>query len=175
MAEKPVTDAVLADWLGVSDRMVRDLAERDLVVKVGRNRYGLKASVQRYAANIRATAAGRSAEGDIDLVTERALLARQQRIGQEIKNDLATGSVVPLDDVIAGVTAQNHRVRNKLLAIPAEVAPRAAVLKSADEVRALIEDEIVQALQELTDGREDVSLDQARAEFSERYGEAAHA
>lgn len=170
MSDAPVSDAVLADWIGVSARHVRELAERELVVKVGRNRFDLKASVARYAGNLRATAAGRSAEGDIDLVTERALLARQQRIGQEMKNEVTRGSLVSIDMVLGATAAQARRVRNKLLSIPSKVASRAAALRSAEPIRALFEDEVIQALGELTDGGEGhVPLEEARAAFRDRF------
>lgn len=171
MARELVSDQVLATWLGVTPRTVRELAERDIIERVGRNKYDLRASVTAYAANLRAVAAGRSAEGDIDLPTERALLARQQRIGQEMKNDLVRGDVVLIDVVMGATIAQYAKVRNKLLALPAKVAQQAAALRQAEPVRALIEREVVQALDELTSGAEGrITLDEARAAFLKRFG-----
>ena len=90
---------------------------------------------------------------------------------RQLEFDIKSGAVVPIDVVIAGVVEQNSRVRTKMLAIPTRVAPRAAVLRSADEVRALLEADVIQALKELTlDGEGDVSLDDLRRIIRERFG-----
>lgn len=50
-----------------------------------------------YCSNLREVAAGRATDGSIDLPTERAMLAREQRIGQRIKNDVALGAYAPIE------------------------------------------------------------------------------
>jgi hypothetical protein len=69
---------------------------------------------------------------------------------KQLEYDTKSGAVVLVEEVATAVVAEFARVRNKLLNIPTRVAPRAAMLKSADEVRALLEDEIALALAELT-------------------------
>ena len=90
---------------------------------------------------------------------------------RQLEFDVKSGAVVPIDVVMAGIVEQYARVRTKMLSIPTRVAPRAAMLKSADEVRALIEAEVHQALQELTlDGEGHVTLDGVRDGLRERFG-----
>ncbi|WP_407529422.1 hypothetical protein [Methylobacterium oryzisoli] len=90
---------------------------------------------------------------------------------RRLEFDLKSGAVVPIDTVIAGIVEQYARVRNKLLNLPTRVAPRAAVLKSAEEVRALVEAEVLLVLQELTlDGEGHVSLSELRDVLRERFG-----
>lgn len=89
---------------------------------------------------------------------------------RQLEFDQKSGAVVPIDAVVAGVVEQYAKVRNKLLNIPTRVAPRAAVLRSAEEVRALIEAEVNLVLQELTlDGDGDSQADQ-RAVIRNRFG-----
>lgn len=59
-----------------------------------------------YCERMRAVAAARaSEEGGVDLVQERALLAREQRIGQAHKNAVARGEYAPIG-VLADVLAE---------------------------------------------------------------------
>lgn len=90
---------------------------------------------------------------------------------RQLEFDVKSGAVVPIDTVIAGIVEQSSRVRNKLLNIATRVAPRAAVLRTAEEVRALVEAEVTLVLQELTlDGQGHVSLDDVRGDIRERFG-----
>jgi hypothetical protein len=68
---------------------------------------------------------------------------------RELEYDRDSGSVVAVADVARKVASEYALVRNRLLSIPARVAPRVAVIKSAEEVKALLEAEISQALREL--------------------------
>lgn len=89
---------------------------------------------------------------------------------RQLEFDLKSGAVVPIDVVIAVLVDQLARVRNKVLNIGVRIAPKAAILKSAEEVRALYDDEAAAALEELTlDGR-GLGLDDLRAVLSERFG-----
>ena len=90
---------------------------------------------------------------------------------RQLDFDLKSGRVVPIDVVIAGIVEQSARIRNKLLSLPTRVAPRAAVLRSSEEVRALVEREVALILQELTlDGHGHVSIDDLRDVLRERFG-----
>ncbi len=90
---------------------------------------------------------------------------------RQLEFDQKSGAVVPVEAVVAGVVEQYAKVRNKVLNIPTRVAPRAAVLRSAEEVRALIEVEVNLVLQELTlDGDGDVDSANQRAVIRNRFG-----
>lgn len=69
---------------------------------------------------------------------------------RELEYDKEVGAVVEIAESIRQIGVEYAAVRSRLLAIPSKVAPRAALLSSPDEVRALIEVEIVEALKELT-------------------------
>ena len=82
-------------------------------------------------------------------MAERALLAREQWIGQRMKNDTARRLLLPRDEVSAAVQAAFARVRARMLAIPTRAAPQVILLKSIAEVKALLTELGHEALQEL--------------------------
>lgn len=149
---RDVTAQELSEWLGVSDRVVRELAQRNIIPQSKRNRYPLKASVTAYCNQKREVAAGRAPSGDsdLDLVAERARLAKEQADGQEIKNALARSEVVPAADVekVWGQLIDRFRVR--LLAVAPRVAPLIKPSHTVAEIEALIADAINEALAELS-------------------------
>jgi len=69
---------------------------------------------------------------------------------RELEYDRESGLVIEIAESVKQIGIEYAAVRSRLLAIPNKVAPRAALLSSPDEVRALIEVEIVEALKELT-------------------------
>ena len=84
----------------------------------------------------RATA-DRSGAGDQpNLEAERALLAREQRIAQEMKNQAARGQLLPRAEVTAAVQSAFTRVRARMLALPTKAAPQVVLLKAIAEVKA---------------------------------------
>jgi phage terminase Nu1 subunit (DNA packaging protein) len=68
-SKKFVGASVVADWLGLSVRRVRELAAAGVVAKAGRNKFDLKAAVRSYAEHMREQAAGRAG---IDVATDIA-------------------------------------------------------------------------------------------------------
>lgn len=88
--------------------------------------------------------------------------------------DKAIAAVVEIDDVVMAVVAEYALVRNKLLNIASKIAPRAAALRSAEEVKALIDGEIAQTLEELTlDGYGSLGADELRRDMQRRFAKAS--
>jgi hypothetical protein len=69
---------------------------------------------------------------------------------RQLEYDQKSGAVVAADDVAQAVAGEYAVVRNRLLSIPAEVAPRVAILKSAEEVQAFLAKEVAKVLEGLT-------------------------
>lgn len=98
-----------------------------------------------YCSHLREQAAGRQATGDIDLPTERALLAQAQRLKLEREAQVARRELVAADDVITAWTRLVGACRSRLLAIPS----RMGSLHGA-EVAANVEMFVFEALDELS-------------------------
>lgn len=96
------TQQMLADILGVSQPRISQYMA-DGVIPQGT----LLEQIQAYSAWLREQAAGRGSAmiGGLDLVQERAALAREQRVSYEIKNAVARGEYAPIG-LLADVLAQ---------------------------------------------------------------------
>lgn len=100
--ERSPTQAEIAEHLDMSDRNLRDVLQ---ALGLDHKQVSLSALRVAYIRRLREQAAGRagSETGGLDLVQERAALAREQRIGQAIKNGVARkeyGPVGLLADVL---------------------------------------------------------------------------
>lgn len=103
--ERAPTQVEIAAHLDMSERNLRDVLEQ-----LGANHKQTSLAEIRvgYIRRLREQAAGRLGDGDMDLVQERAALAKAQRIGQEIKNAVAQAEYAPvglLADVLAAASA----------------------------------------------------------------------
>lgn len=146
-----VTGDELGAWLGVARRTITDYAVEGKVIKAGRG-FDLRASVTAYCAHIREIAAGRSnGEDGLDLVAERARLAKEQADAQEMKNALMRGELLKRGDVDAAVAAAFARVRARLISVPAKLAPVVMTMDGTAEAQAAIRDAIYEALRELSE------------------------
>lgn len=83
--------AEVANHLGISERTVRDLE-----IKLGfKTDYTISEIRLAYIDHLREQAAGRAATGEIELVTERAMLAKAQRERIEMQNEVTRGTLAP--------------------------------------------------------------------------------
>ncbi len=160
-----VPTAVVCEWLGITAQAVSDLAKRGIIPKAGRDKWALQAVVTAYTAHMREVAAGRKADTDqaLDLVQERAQLARAQREYQDMRNAEKAGQLLPRAVVDQAVVDAFTRVRTKLLRIPAKAAARPGEMQSATLIRSTLEAMVLDALGELAD----VKVDQVPANDAE--------
>lgn len=97
------TTSEMCSWLGITKVALHDMRKRGVCEMVSRDRWDCKKTVQAVMRHYRDVAAGRKAESHdgeaIDLVTERALLAREQRISCEMDNDVKRGNLLRIEDV----------------------------------------------------------------------------
>lgn len=139
----------LASLLGVSHQTVRTAA-----VKLSRGQFDVAATLRQYLDRLRQHAgrAGRpSASSDTEaLRAEKLRLTAAQREAQELKNAQMRAELVPVMQVRQEWTALATDLRAGLMAIPARVSARAGLSR---EAAALLEAELREALEELTDER----------------------
>ena len=103
--------------VGVSQKSVSDMISRG-VIKKGQN---LGQWLLLYCAHLREHAAGRATLNELDLATERAGLAREQKIRIEMQNAITRREYGPIEalelglsDVMAKVAAQLDTIPGKL-------------------------------------------------------------
>lgn len=76
--------------------------------------------LQAYCDRLREVAAGRGSEGGgLDLVQERAALAREQRIGQALKNAVAREEYAPISALAVVLAAASQSVAERFEVLPA--------------------------------------------------------
>lgn len=151
MASRPkpaggVDELTLAKLFDCSDRNIRDLAKRNLVVKVGPGRYDLGKSVQSYVKHLRGMAAGHKS-GDDDLVAERARLTRRQAEEIEMRLALKRGEAIEIDQVAPALERIVRSVQLSLLAVSAKAAGKMPHLTRQDiaQFDALVRDALAEA------------------------------
>lgn len=69
---------------------------------------------------------------------------------RQLEYDRESGKVAEIADVVQAVVEEYALIRNRVLNIASRVSPRAAVLRSPEEVKALIDEEVALVLEELT-------------------------
>jgi len=127
--EAPMTQAAFGELVGITQQAVSDLAARGVLPAGSIAAVWLLA----YCERLREQAAGRlSTDGaGPDLAHERALLAKAQREGQEIKNEVARGTYAPID-LLADVLANTSQaIVDRLEQIPSELKRRCPDLPPA--------------------------------------------
>lgn len=86
------TQTALAELVGVTQPTISNLMTEGKLPTDGT----LGELLRAYCARLREQAAGRQGDGHLDLVQERAALARAQREGQDIKNAVARREYAPV-------------------------------------------------------------------------------
>lgn len=90
--DQPISQAEFAEMIGVSEARVSQLLSEGVIVRGDTAHAWLVG----YCERLRDQAAGRASAGGLDLVQERAALARSQRIAQDLKNAVAKGEYAPI-------------------------------------------------------------------------------
>ena len=113
--DSPVTQAQFGEIVGVTQQAVSDF------IKVAALGPGVPLGVmlQAYCGRLREQAAGRGSDGELDLVQERAWLAREQRIAQALKNATTRKEFAPIGRLSEVLAAASGSVAAKLDALPA--------------------------------------------------------
>ncbi|WP_162783401.1 hypothetical protein [Devosia naphthalenivorans] len=196
MAEKLVSQAQYAAMKGVSRKTVTVWKQKGLLVLGGDGRIDVGATdtLLLNHGNKRGGVTRQGNEPDLSAAPEetpeeaadrivnvegRALFskAEAERVKEnylallrQLEYDRESGAVAEINDVVTAVVTEYALVRNKLLNIGSRIAPRVAVLKSADEIKALIDKEVALALEELSlDGNGHGSADELRRSIQQRF------
>lgn len=125
---KPVTQQQFAELIGVSQQAVSDLCSRKVLI-IGQD---VGEWLKRYCSHLREQAAGRATNGDLDLATERAGLAKAQREKIEMQNDVMRKEYAPVSAMEMGLSEVMAVVGSKLDTIPGKLKLAFDKLSSED-------------------------------------------
>jgi len=135
-----LTQQTIADHLDLSQQAVSDLLQR---LGINWRNSTLDEVRVAYIRHLRDKAAGRSAEGGLDLAAERAALAKVQRERIEMQNAITRRELAPVIVIEEVLAKAGSRVAGILDAIPGMVKRRSAAVSSED--LALIAAEVAKA------------------------------
>lgn len=139
---KLCTDKVVADWLGLTSRRVRQLRDEGVIMEKAPGLYDLRTTVTRYVLYVR--------KGNkTDLNDERALLTRAKREAADMENDVRRGMLHSTEDIEKGIKTMCMNIRGRFLTMPAKLAPKLAEMGGN---QAAIFDELNRAMKEALEG-----------------------
>lgn len=142
-----MSEAELAQLLGVGASRVRTLARDGVIVRAGRGRYDTRTSIAGYVERLRAASerAGRPSQGGDELASEKLRLTRAQADKEETRVARERGELVPADAVAREWAGILRDLRNALLAVPSRCGAGLPHLTSTDiatldrEIRSALE------------------------------------
>lgn len=147
------TSKVVADWLGLTERRVRQLRDEGIIEEQAPGLYDLRGSIRRYTSYLRGGS----------LADERARLTKAKREAAEMENDIRRGSLHKTEDIEIAVKTMLLNIRSRFLSLPSKLAPKLASM-AGDQ--AGIFDELKYAIEETLEELRDF-----RVTFAEREDE----
>lgn len=150
------TSKVVAQWLCLTERRVRQLRDEGVIVEARPGLYELQPAVARYITYI-------GGAGKETLTNERMMLTRAKREAAEMENDLRRGEVHRTADIERGIQSMFLNIRSRFLALPAKLSPTLSTM-GGDQTG--IFDELKGAIEEILEEMSDY-----RVAFAEEDGE----
>ena len=151
------TSKVVAQWLCLTERRVRQLRDEGVIVEARPGLYALQPTVARYITYI-------GGAGKETLTNERMKLTRAKREAAELENELRKGEVHRTEDIERGIKSMFLNIRSRFLALPAKLSPTLATMGGNQTG---IFDELKQAIDEILEEMSDY-----RVAFAVQDGES---
>ncbi len=149
---KLYTSKVIASWLDLSERRIRQLRDEGVLAEIKPGLYELRPTIVRYIAFLR--------KGNSSLNDERAMLTRAKREAAEMENALRKGTLHETGDIEKGLQAMCLNIRSRFLSLPAKLAPALAAKKySQAEIFDTLKHAIDETLEELSKYQTILSLE----------------
>lgn len=156
----------IAEHLDMSDRNVREVLEK---LSINHKATPIDDIRIAYIRHLREQAAGRSGTGDLDLVTERAALAKEQRIRIEMQNAVTRKEFGPIEALELGLADCLSKIAAQLDTIPGKLKRSSNNLTADDlnnvastiaEVRNALASMDINWFGDKTEDNDDTTLDQ---------------
>lgn len=149
-----VTEVELAEYLGLSDRRIRQLSKSGVVIKSQRGRYDLKASVQGYINSIRQDEKKLDANLDKLKLSKEATALQHEQLKKrktELQVQEMEKKLHRAEDVEHFWNVMALAVKSRLTAIPVKCAPLLVGIEDRKEIQAILKREVTEALNEVSD------------------------
>lgn len=145
------TSKVVAQYLNLSERRVRQLRDEDVIREKRPGLYDLVDTMSRYIKYI-------DAGSKTDLNDERAKLTRAKREAAEMENRVRKGELMEVGEVEKAYSAMLMNFRSRILALPQKLAPAVASLDGdKQQIQDLIQAELEEVLGTLSNAEEALS------------------
>lgn len=152
--ELEVSAAEMGEYLGVTERRVRQLKDEGIVISEKRGKYLLKKSVRAYIENMKARDDEQTKDlAEIKLKTEQEKWKHEQakRRKTEIQVDILQRKVHYASDVELFWNAMCVNIKNRLKALPTRAAPLLLEMEDKQEIKSILQGEVESALNELAE------------------------
>lgn len=110
------TTNVVADYLALTPRRVRQLRDEGVLIEKAPGLYDLQSSVVRYVSYLR------KGSGNTNLTDERAMLTRAKREAADMENEVRRGNLHSTEDIEKGLSAMCLNIRGRLSTLPAKLS-----------------------------------------------------
>ena len=121
------TSKVIADWLGLTERRVRQLRDEGIIEEQAPGLYDLRATTRRYISYLRSGS----------LADERAGLTRAKREAAEMENALRRGELHRTEEIESGIKTMLLNIRGRFLSLPAKLSPALAAMGGTENNKVL--------------------------------------
>lgn len=139
-----VTAVEIGDIFGLSERSIRELASKRIVIKIGTGSYDLKESAKNYIEYIKQDKFGEAGQ-------EQLLKKQAERRVAELKLMEAEGKLHRADDIRDFIEDSLIAFRNATRNIPVIVAQALALENNEDKIKAILLAEIDKTLKNLSE------------------------
>ena len=139
------TSKVVAQWIGLTERRVRQLRDEGVIEEYKPGLYDLQPTVLRYIRYV-------GGAGKESLTHERTMLTAAKRQAAEMENDLRRGDLHKTADIERGMKTMILNMRSRFLALPAKLSPALASMGgNQTEIFDALKAAIDETLEELSD------------------------
>lgn len=137
------TSKVVAAWLGVTERRVRQLRDEGVITETKPGLYDLRLCVTYYINHLR--------NGNTTLNQERTLLTKAKREAADMENKVRRGELHRAEDIEKGLKTVFLNIRSRFLPLPAKLSHRLASLNGDPNAIFLeLQQAIAEVLEELS-------------------------
>lgn len=137
------TSKVVAQWLCLTERRVRQLRDEGVIQESAPGLYDLQQTVARYIQFL-------GGAGKENLNAERTKLTAAKRAAAEMDNDERRGDLHSTADIEKGIKTMLLNIRGRFLTLPAKLSPELAAAHSQAEIFELLKRAIDETLEELS-------------------------